>query len=91
MKHIENVVIGDLLVHPSVLFAFDMDDWKQTEKDMTVFTNERFLPKILVDCCIAPSISEVRRNIKDLVQTLDKVDFKIIKWGKHKLFIGVGR
>lgn len=89
-KHIENVVIGKLLVHPSVLFALDEDDWNNVESDRTLFTEERSLPRIMVECGLAPSVSEVRRNRPDLVKTLDKVDYIELKWGKKRLFIGVG-
>lgn len=75
MSHIENIVIGKPLCEPSDLFASDEQDWKENEEKQTFFTEERFLPKILVELGIYPSISEIRRNRPDLVVTLDKVDF----------------
>ncbi len=90
MKHIENVIIGELIMHPSILFALDHQDWEENEVEKTVFTDERFLPKIMVECGLVSSISEVRRNKPALVRTLNKLDFIEVKWGKKKLFIGIG-
>lgn len=90
MKHIENVIVGELLCSPVHLFANDETDWETLEKDQTLFTNERFLPKILVEAGIAPSVSEVRRNRKDLCISLDSPNFIFVKWGKKRLWIGVG-
>lgn len=67
---IQNIVIGKLLVEPESLFALDKKDWEDVEKPITMFTEERFLPKLMV--------------------SLDKVDYLEIKWGKKRLFIGVG-
>mgnify|MGYP007038178173 CR=1 FL=1 len=72
MKFIENVVIGHINVLAKDLFALNMTDWCVNEADKTYYTNERFLPKILVDLGIYPSISEIRRNRPDLFITLDK-------------------
>lgn len=99
MKFIENVVIGNingaetnLFSLESHLFAIDNEDWYANESDKTYYTNERFLPKILVDLGIYPSISEIRRNRPDLFITLDKQDFisklKVAK--KRFLWIAVG-
>lgn len=100
MKYIENVVIGNingketsLFSLESHLFAIDNEDWYANESDKTYYTDERFLPKILVDLGIYPSVSEVRRNRPDLIMTLDKQDFisklKVAK--KRFLWIVVGR
>lgn len=100
MKYIENVVIGNingketsLFSLESHLFAINNDDWYANESDKTYYTDERFLPKILVDLGIYPSVSEVRRNRPDLIMTLDKQDFisklKVAK--KRFLWIAVGR
>ena len=74
------------------MFAIDNDDWNRLEKEKTYYTEERFLPGILVNLYIYPSISEIRRNRPDLMITLDKLDFldelKISK--KRKLWILVG-
>lgn len=90
--YIENIVIGKPVVDLQQLFAADEDDWDRTEKEKTYFTEERFLPRILVDIGIYPSISEIRRNKPQLVITLDHLDFideeKVSK--KRKLWIAVG-
>lgn len=92
MKFIENVVIGHIDVLAKDLFALHMTDWRVNEADKTYYTNERFLPKILVDLGIYPSISEIRRNRPDLFITLDEQDFisklKVAK--KRFLWIAVG-
>ena len=90
--YIENIVIGKPVVDLQQLFAADEDDWDRTEKEKTYFTEERFLPRILVDIGIYPSISEIRRNKPQLVVTLDHLDsrdeVKVSK--KRKLWIAVG-
>ena len=90
--YIENILIGKPVVDLQQLFAADEDDWDRTEKEKTYFTEERFLPRILVDIGIYPSISEIRRNKPQLVVTLDHLDFidevKVSK--KRKLWIAVG-
>lgn len=87
---IQNVVIGNPIVEPSLLLATDEDDWNKNEKDFTMFTEERFLPEIMKQSGIVKSISEVRRNKPELMVTLDKLDFLKIKWGKKFLYIVVG-
>ena len=73
--YVENVVIGKPLIPDWMLLAIDEEDFERVEKEKTYYTEERFLPRILVDLGIYPSISEIRRNRKDLMVTLDKVDF----------------
>lgn len=90
MKYIENVVIGKPLVDESLFLSYDIEDWEINEKDKTYYTDERFLPKILVDLGIVKSTSEVRRNKKEFVRVLEPYDYLEIKWGKRKLFILVG-
>ena len=90
MKHVENVIIGKLMCAPCQLFAMNSQDWIENEQNKTLFTNERFLPKLMVECGLVNSISEVRRNQPALVRTLNSLDFIEIKWGKKKLFMGVG-
>lgn len=85
-----NIVVGTPLVSPETLLAYDMEDWLQTEKEQTMFTEQRFLPAILKDIGVAPSINEVRRNRADLMITLDRPDCFWVKWGKKKLYIVVG-
>lgn len=90
--YIENIVVGKPIVFEKDIFAIDDNDWEQIEKDKTYYTDERFLPRILVDIGVYPSISEIRRNRKDLMITLDKLDFidklKVAK--KKYLWILVG-
>lgn len=92
MKYIENVVIGNIDTCESDLFAYDEKDWCQNEVDKTYYTNERFLPKILVALGIYPSVSEIRRNKPDLMVTLSAKDFisklKVAK--KRYLWIAIG-
>ena len=66
-------------------------DWVNVEFEKTIFTNERYLPNILVQLGIYPSISEIRRNKPELMIRLDKIDFINIKpKKKHPLWIVVG-
>lgn len=92
MKYIENIVIGIPIADPKDMFANSDDDWNAIEKEKTYYTDERFLPRILVDLGLYPSISEIRRNKPQLVKTLDNLDFidglKVKK--KRKLWILVG-
>ena len=92
MKYIENIVIGTPIVSPESIFASSDNDWNAIEKEKTYYTDERFLPRILVDLGLYPSISEIRRNKPQLVKTLDNLDFidglKVKK--KRKLWILVG-
>lgn len=60
--YVENIVIGKPVVEPQQLFAAGENDWKRTEEEKTYFTEVRFLPRILVDIGIYPSVSEIRRN-----------------------------
>ena len=73
--YVENIVVGNPACEPSCLLAKDIDDWNSIEKERTFFTQERFLPKILVELGFYPSISEIRRNKPELCVNLDKVDF----------------
>lgn len=90
--YIENIVIGKPVVDLQQLFAADEDDWDRTEKEKIYFTEERFLPRILVDIGIYPSVSEIRRNKPQLMITFDHLDFidglKVSK--KRKLWIAIG-
>ena len=92
MPYIENIVIGTPLAVESELFAENESDWQKVEKVKTYYTDERYLPKILVDLEIYPSISEIRRNRPDLMINLDKIDFinklKVAK--KRFLWIAIG-
>lgn len=73
--YVENIVIGKPVVELQQLFAADKNDWKRIEKEKTYYTEERFLPRILVDIGIYPSVSEIRRNKPQLMITLDHLDF----------------
>ena len=90
--YIENIVIGNPIVDPLIMFGKDEDDWNSVEKEKTYFTEERFLPRILVNIGINPSVNEIRRNKPELMVTLDKLDFidclKVSK--KRKIWILVG-
>ena len=73
----ENIVIGKPIVEPSTMFATN---------------EERFLPRILVDIGIYPSVNEIRRNKPELMIELNWLDFidnlKVSK--KRRLWILVG-
>lgn len=90
--YIENIVIGNPIVEPSSMFAKDEEDWDRVEKEKTYFTEERFLPRILVNIGIYPSVNEIKRNKLELMITLDKLDFidclKVSK--RRKVWILVG-
>lgn len=87
---VQNVVIGRPLVNSAQLFANSVKDWDENEKEITLFTEERFLPRILVAAGITKSTTEVRKNRPELVKELADVDFIRIKWGKKFLWIAVG-
>lgn len=91
MKHIENIVIGTPLVSSAELFSSDIIDWEKIECKQTYYTEERYLPRILVDLGIYPSVSEIKRNKPELMITLDKPDFIQIRPKKKiPLWILVG-
>lgn len=79
---VNNIIIGKPLVA--------IEDLGITQNETTVFDNERFLPKLLVNHGITFSTNEVRRNRPELVRTLDKPEIFEIKWGKKKVWIIVG-
>lgn len=90
--YVENIVIGNPIVELSSMFAKAEDEWNNVEKEKTYFTEERFLPRILVNIGIYSSVNEIRRNKPELMVTLDKLDFidclKVSK--KRKVWILVG-
>lgn len=91
-KYIENVVIGKPLIEPSDIFALNDNNWNEIESKQTYYTNERFLPRILVDLEIYPSINEIRRNKPELMITLDKMNYIELKVKKkRKLYILIGK
>lgn len=75
MKYIENIVIGKPIASPESMFGLNKRDWDKIESEKTYYTEERFLPRILVNLGVYPSISEIRRNKPSLMTTLDKVGF----------------
>lgn len=87
---IQNVVIGEPVCEPWQMFAYDEKDWEENEKKNTLFTEERFLPRILVECGAVKSVGEVRRNKPNFVKSLDTPDFIEVKWGKKRIFIQIG-
>ena len=91
MKYIENIVINSPLVPPEEIFSSSHEDWINVEQDKTYYTEEIFLPRIMVELEIVKSVSEVRRNKPGLVKELNDYDYLEIKWGKRKLFILVGK
>ena len=90
--YIENIVISKPIVEPSTMFAADENDWNKVEKEKTYYTDERFLPRILVNIGIYPSVNEIRRNKPELMISLDKLDFidNLKASKKRRLWILVG-
>ena len=86
---VKDIVIGKPICEPWYIFCNEQDEWNDI-KDNVLFTEERYLPKLMVDCGLVKSISEVRRNKPELVINLDKPDFIEVKWGKSRLYIQVG-
>lgn len=90
--YVENIVIGKPIVEPYTMFSLDEDDWNKVEKEKTYYTDERFLPRILVDIGIYPSVNEIRRNKPELMVELNQLDFldnlKVSK--KRRLWVLVG-
>lgn len=84
-----NVVIGEPIVHPWYMFCGDRAEWDYVRGEI-YYTEERFLPKLMVDLGIVKSISEVRRNQPNLIRNLNNLDYLEVKWGKSMLFILVG-
>jgi len=78
----KNVVIGLPVVYKiSDLYC---------EESIDLYTEERFLPKILVQIGFFRSNSEVRKNRPDLVVELNELDFIDIRVGKKRLCLTVG-
>ena len=90
--YVENIVIGKPITEVSTMFSLDKDDWDRLEQEKTYYTEERFLPRILVDIGIYPSVSEIRRNKPELMMELNNLDFidnlKVSK--NRKVWILVG-
>lgn len=88
--NILNIVIGKPIVAIESLLAENNEDWNNNEKEHTLFTRNRYLPSILKEANIVPSISEVKRNKPNLDITLNNLDCFWVKWGKKKIYIIVG-
>lgn len=86
---VKDIVIGKPICEPWYMFCNEQNEWDDI-KDNVLFTKERYLPKLMVDCGLVKSISEIRRNKPELVINLDKPDFIEVKWGKSRLYIQVG-
>ncbi len=87
---VENIIIGKPIVEPWMMFAYDEADWEAVEKEKTMWTEERNLPKLMKEIGMVNSISEVRRNQPKLCVNLNELDFIRVKWGKRFVFILVG-
>lgn len=88
--YIENIVIGNPLIEPYKLLSNSKDEYDALVSEKTFYTIERFLPRILVECGIVKSVSEVKRNRPDLFVELNNIDCIDIKIGKRKLYIIIG-
>lgn len=86
----QNVVIGKPLIEPWKLISSSEKEFLSFDKKNTLFTEERFLPQILIDAGVVSSKSEVRRNKPELCITLNDLDCFFVKWGKKRLYIVVG-
>lgn len=89
--YIENIVIGKPIVTPESIFSSSHEDWIDNEEPKTLFTEERFLPKALVQAGIAKSANEIRRNRPDLVRVMNELAYEEIKIGKRMIFLLVGK
>lgn len=89
--YIENIVIGKTIAEPKSLLSLNDEDWFNNELEKTWFTNETFLPRILVAIGIFPSVNEIRRNKPELVVNLDEIGFIELKvTRKRKVWIMIG-
>lgn len=87
-KYIENIVLGKPIVSLDVLLGSYPGD--KSFEDVTIYDDERFLPRLLSKHNIMSSISEVKRNRPDLIKELDSLDFIELKIGKKRICIVVG-
>ena len=85
-----NIVIGTPLIEPWKLISENEQEWEDFDKKDTLFTEERFLPALLVDAGVVKSKNEVRRNKPEFLITLNDLDCLWIKWGKKRIYIVVG-
>lgn len=89
MLVVKDVIIGKPIVEPWYIFCKEKEEWDKVKNDI-LYTEERYLPKIMKDLGIVKSISEVRRNRPELCKELNDLDYLEVKWGKHRLWILVG-
>ncbi len=87
---LHNIVIGKPLVEPWKLISIDEKDFEKFDKKDTLFTEERFLPAVLVEAGVVKSRGEVKRNKPELCVELNQLDCLWVKWGKHRIWIVVG-
>lgn len=87
MDYFENIIVQDSEVNPIEMLCVNDFDWEYIEKQKTIWTNERYLPRILVDSGVVKSTSEVRRNKPEYNITLPQNKYLEIKWGKRKFWI----
>ena len=85
-----NIVIGKPLVEPWKLISNSEEEFEKDDRRDTLFTNERFLPALLVDAGIVKSRSEVKRNKPEFCKELIELDCFWVKWGKQRIWIIVG-
>lgn len=85
-----NIIIGKPLVEPWTLISSSQEEFKQFDERDTLFTEERFLPAVLVEAGIVKSRGEVKRNKPELCVALNDLDCFWVKWGKQRIFIVVG-
>lgn len=85
-----NIVIGKPLVDAWTLISSTEEEFEKSDKSDTLFTEERFLPALLVEAGVVKSRGEVKRNKPELCISLDTPDCLWVKWGKQRIFIIVG-
>ena len=81
-----NIIIGKPLVESWKLISKTKEEFEKDDKKDTLFTNERFLPAVLVEAGVVPSRGEVRRNKPELCKELKDLDCLWVKWGKTAYF-----
>ena len=86
----QNVVIGNPLVEPWTLISSSKEEFENSDNKETLFTDECFLPAVLVKAGLVKSTSEVRRNKPELCRELNDLECFWVKWGKKRLYVIVG-
>ena len=85
-----NIVIGKPLVDAWTLISSTEEEFQKSDKNDTLFTNERFLPALLVEAGVVKSRGEVKRNKPELCISLDTPDCLWVKWGKQRIWVVIG-